>query len=42
VTTEHGYIHTLANAMTWRRLRVHGPGTLEQFARMLEGIGRAK
>jgi len=38
VTTEHGYVHTLANAMTWRRLRVHGPATLEQFARMLEQI----
>jgi hypothetical protein len=24
--------------MTWRRLRVHGPGTLEQFARMLQGV----
>ncbi|MCS7055258.1 MAG: polysaccharide deacetylase family protein [Thermoflexales bacterium] len=35
VTTEHGSVHTLANAMTWRRIRVHGRASLEQFAAML-------
>ncbi|MFC1466718.1 MAG: polysaccharide deacetylase family protein [Candidatus Brachytrichaceae bacterium NZ_4S206] len=32
VTTEHGSVHTLANAMTWRRIRVHGRAPLERFA----------
>ena len=40
VTTEHGATHTLANAMTWRRLRVHGRATLDQFARMLASATR--
>ncbi len=35
VTTEHGSTHTLANAMTWRRIRVHGRATLDQFAALL-------
>ncbi|BCX02280.1 MAG: hypothetical protein KatS3mg053_0218 [Candidatus Roseilinea sp.] len=32
VTTEHGSVHTLANAMTWQRIRVHGRASLERFA----------
>ncbi len=35
VTTEHGSVHTLANAMTWRRIRVHGRASLEHFAAMV-------
>lgn len=39
VTTEHGSVHTLANAMTWRRIRVHGRESLEHFAAMVRSAG---
>lgn len=41
VTTEHGATHTLANAMTWRRIRVHGRATLDQFAATLKAASGA-
>ncbi|PJF48453.1 MAG: polysaccharide deacetylase family protein [Chloroflexi bacterium] len=39
VTTEHGSVHTLANGMTWRRIRVHGRASLERFAATVRSAG---
>jgi peptidoglycan/xylan/chitin deacetylase (PgdA/CDA1 family) len=36
VTTQFGSVQTLAGAMTWSRLRVHGSTTLAQFAALLQ------
>jgi peptidoglycan/xylan/chitin deacetylase (PgdA/CDA1 family) len=35
VTTEHGSTYTLANAMTWPRLRVHNSTSIDAFARLV-------
>ena len=35
VTTQNGTTHTLADAMTWSRLRVHGSTTLQQFVQLV-------
>jgi peptidoglycan/xylan/chitin deacetylase (PgdA/CDA1 family) len=34
-TTQLGYTHSLGNALTWARVRVHGREPLDVFARML-------
>ena len=35
VTTQQGMTHTLADAMTWTRVRVHGATTLQRFAALV-------
>ena len=35
VTTEYGNLHTLADAYTWKRLRIHGTTTVDQFAALI-------
>jgi peptidoglycan/xylan/chitin deacetylase (PgdA/CDA1 family) len=36
VTTEHGAVQSLGNALLWPRLRVHGRATIDQFAALLK------
>ena len=36
VTTQQGVTYSLANAMTWARVRVHGSTTLQQFAELVQ------
>lgn len=36
VTTQQGATYSLANAMTWARIRVHGSTTLQQFAELVQ------
>ena len=35
VTTEYGSVHTLADAFTWKRVRVHGSTSIAQFAALV-------
>jgi peptidoglycan/xylan/chitin deacetylase (PgdA/CDA1 family) len=36
VTTQEGVVHSLADAMTWTRVRVHGSTTLDQFSELVK------
>jgi peptidoglycan/xylan/chitin deacetylase (PgdA/CDA1 family) len=36
LTTQYGYSHSLSDAMTWTRVRIHGSTTLPEFAYLVQ------